>query len=123
VASNRCIEFINTWGGIITAFCACELILLFCDVFCLLVLLVCSNQEEWDGQCVARMGDRLGAYGVFVGRPEGKRSHRKYKPRCRDDIKMHLQKVGWVGMERNYLAQDKDRWRALVNEVMNLRVP
>jgi hypothetical protein len=53
---------------------------------------------------VARMGDRLGAYGVFVEQPEGKRSLRKYKPRCRGDIKLHLQEVGWVGMERLDLA-------------------
>ena len=43
---------------------------------------------------MARMGDRRGAYRVLMGRPEGKRSRRKYKPRYQDDIKMHLQEVG-----------------------------
>ena len=68
-------------------------------------------------------GDSVGAYRVFVGRPEGKRSLRKYKPRCQNGIKMHLQEVGWVGMDRIDLAQDRDRWQALVNVVMNIRVP
>jgi hypothetical protein len=40
-----------------------------------------------------------------------------------DNIKMHLREIGWVGMDSIDLAQDKDRWRALVNTVMNLRVP
>jgi hypothetical protein len=69
------------------------------------------------------MGDRQGVYGAFVGRTEVKRSHRKYKPICWVDTKMHLEEVGWVGMERIDLAQDRDMWRGLVNVVMNLRVP
>jgi hypothetical protein len=58
-----------------------------------------------------------------VRKSEGKRPLGKPRSICDDNIKMHLQEVGWVSMDWIDLAQDRDRWRALVNEVMNLRVP
>jgi hypothetical protein len=69
------------------------------------------------------MGDRRGAYWVLVGRPEGKSS--LGRPRCRweDNIKINLQNVGWGAVDWIDLAQDRNRWRDLVNAVMNLRVP
>jgi hypothetical protein len=68
------------------------------------------------------MGEKRGAYRIFVGRPEGRRPLGRPRRRWEDNIKMNLQDVGW-GMDWIELAQDRDRWRALVNAVMNTRVP
>jgi hypothetical protein len=67
-----------------------------------------SRRMRWAGH-VARMGERRGAYRVFGARWE-------------DNIKMDLQEVGWGGMDWIDMAQDRDRWRAVVNSVMNLWV-
>jgi hypothetical protein len=69
------------------------------------------------------MGDGRGVYRVLVGKPEGKRTLGRPRRRWEDNIKMDLQDVGGGGMDWIELAQDRDRWRALVNAVMKLRVP
>ena len=70
------------------------------------------------------MGERGGVYRVLVGEPKGNTTLGSPWRRWKDDIKMDLQEVGCGGMDWIDLAQDKDRWRALVNdEEMNLRVP
>ena len=71
---------------------------------------------------MARMGEGRGVHRVLVGKPEGKRPLGRPRRRWEDNITMDLWEVGGGGdwME---LAQDRDRWRALVNTVMNLRVP
>jgi hypothetical protein len=68
------------------------------------------------------MGEKRGAYRILVGRSEGRRQLGKPRRRWEDRIKMDLQEVGW-GMDWIELAEDRDRWRALVKAVMNLRVP
>ena len=76
---------------------------------------------RWVGH-VKRMGERRGVYRVLVGKPEGKRP--LGRPRCRseDNIKMYLQEEGSWGMDWIEMAQDRDRWRTLVNALMNIRV-
>jgi hypothetical protein len=69
------------------------------------------------------MGEGRGANRVLVGRPEGRRPLERPRRRWEDNIKMDLQDMGRRGMDVIDMAQDRDRWRALVNAVMNLRVP
>jgi len=76
----------------------------------------------WAGH-VARMGEGRGVYRVLAGKSEGKRPLGRPRHRWEVNIKMDLREVEWVSMDKIGLAQDMDRWRALVNAVMNLRVP
>ena len=72
---------------------------------------------------MVRMGERRGVYRVLVGKLEGKRPLGRPRRRWEDNIKMDLQEVGCGGMDWIEMAQDRDRWRALVNAGKNLRVP
>jgi hypothetical protein len=65
------------------------------------------------------MGERRGIYRVLVGKPEGKRPFQRPRHRWQDNIKMDLQEVRCGGMDWIELAQDRDRWQALANEVIN----
>jgi hypothetical protein len=67
-------------------------------------------------------GEERGVYRVLVGKLEGKRPLGRPRSRWEDNIKMDLQEVECGGMDWIGLAQDRDRWRAIVNAVMNLRV-
>ena len=69
------------------------------------------------------MGERRGVYRLLVGKPEGKRPLGRPSRRWEDNIKMDLEEVVFGGIDRIELAQDRGRWRALVNAAMNFRVP
>jgi hypothetical protein len=69
------------------------------------------------------MGEVRGAYKILVGRPEGRRPLGRPRRRREDNIKMDLTERGFGDVDWINWAQDRDRWRAFVNTVMNLRVP
>jgi hypothetical protein len=69
------------------------------------------------------MGEKRNLYMTLVGQPEGKRLLARPKCRWVNNIKMDLREIVWDGMDWIGLAQNRDQWRALVNTVMNLRVP
>ena len=77
---------------------------------------------RWAGHVVCR-GEGSGVYRVLVGKPKGKRSLGRPRRRWEDNIKIDLQKVGGSCGDWMELAQDRDRWRALVGTVRNFRVP
>jgi hypothetical protein len=67
--------------------------------------------------------EKINAYRILVGKPEGKRQLGRLRSRWVDNIKINFRGLGWVDMDWTDLAQDRDQWRVLVNTVMNLRVP
>jgi hypothetical protein len=81
-----------------------------------------SRRMRWAGH-LAQSGEKRNAYRILVGMLEEKRP--LGRPRCRwaDNIKTDLRVIGWDGMDWIDLAWNRDQWRALVNTVMNLRVP
>src|SRR5215470_10217895 len=87
-----------------------------------IIRVIKSRRMRW-AEHVARRGEGRGAYRILVGRPEGRRPLGRPRRRWEDNIKMDLREVGWEGVDWIELAQDRDRWRALVNAVMNLWVP
>jgi len=80
-----------------------------------------SRRMRWVGH-VACMGERRGVYRVLVEKPEGTRPLGRPRRRWENNIKMDLKEMGCGGMDWIELAQDRDRWWALVNVVMNLWV-
>jgi len=87
-----------------------------------IVWVIKSRRMRWVGH-VACMGERTGLYRVLLGKPEGKRPLGRPRHRREDTIKMDLQEVGCGGMDWIDLAQDRNRWRALVNAIMNVWIP
>ena len=87
-----------------------------------IVRMVKSRIMRWEGH-VVRMGDGRGMHRVLIGKPEGKRLWGRPRRRWEDNIKMDLREVGGGVGDWMKLAQDRDRWRALVGTVRNLRVP
>jgi hypothetical protein len=84
-------------------------------------LVIESKRMRWAGH-VARRGLKRNAYRLLLGKPEGRRPLGRPRRRWVDKIRMDLVEVGWGDVDWIGLAQDRDRWRAFVNEVMNLRV-
>jgi hypothetical protein len=81
-----------------------------------------TKKNEMGGACSA-YGEERGVYRVLVGKPEEKRPLRRPRLRWEDNIRMDLREVGCGSVDWIELAQGRDRWRALVNAVMNLRFP
>jgi hypothetical protein len=81
-----------------------------------------KSRMRWAGP-IERMGEKRSMYRLLVGKPEGKRP--PGRPRCRwlDIIKMDLGEVGWGDVDWIGLGQERNRWRALANSVLNLLVP
>jgi hypothetical protein len=87
-----------------------------------IVRVIKARRMSWVGH-VARMGEVRSSYNILVGRPEGRRPLGRPRRRWEDNIKMDLGEMGFGDVDWINLAQDRDRWRAVVNTVMNLRVP
>jgi hypothetical protein len=85
-----------------------------------IIRIIKSRRMKWAGH-VARMGEKRNAYRILVGKPEGRRALGRPRRRWEDNVRMDLREIGCGGMDWIDLAQDRDRWRALVNTVMNLR--
>jgi hypothetical protein len=87
-----------------------------------IIRIIKSRRMSWAGH-VARMGEKRNACRILVGKPEGKRPLGSPRRRWVDNIKMDLREIGWDGADWIDIIQDRDEWRALVNTVLNLRVP
>jgi len=87
-----------------------------------IVRVIKSRRMRWAGH-VVRLGERRGVHRVLVRKPEEKRPLGRPRHGWEDNIKLDLQEVEFGGMDWIELAQNRDRCRALVNSVMNLRVP
>jgi hypothetical protein len=87
-----------------------------------IIRVIKARRMRWAGH-VVRMGEVRGAHNILVGRPEGRRPLGRPRRRWEDNIKMDLWEIGFGDVDWIHWAQDRDRWRALVNTVMNLRFP
>jgi hypothetical protein len=81
-----------------------------------------SRRMRWVGH-VARMGEKRSAYRLLVGKSEGKRPLGRPRRRWVDYIRLDLREMGWGDVDWIGFAKDRNRWRVLVNSVLNLRVP
>jgi hypothetical protein len=75
------------------------------------------------GRACSTNGEKMKAYRILVGKPERKRPVGRPRRRWEDNIRMDLREIGWGGMDWINLAWARDQWRALVNTIINLRVP
>ena len=89
---------------------------------CMLMSDIMASRMRW-ASYIVRMGEGRGVYRVLVGKPERKKPLGRPRRRWEDNIKLDLQDVECGGTDRIELAQNRDRWRALVIAVMNFRIP
>jgi hypothetical protein len=87
-----------------------------------IIIIMKSKRMRLAGH-IARMGEKKNAYRLLVGKPEGKRPLGRPRRRWVDNIRMGLGEVGWGDVDWNGLAKDRNRWRALVDWLLKLRVP
>jgi hypothetical protein len=87
-----------------------------------IIRMIKSRRIRWS-RCVARMGEKRNAYRLLAGKPEGRRPPGRPRRRWLDNIKMDLGEIGCDDMDWIGLAQYRDKWRILVNSVMNLGFP
>jgi hypothetical protein len=87
-----------------------------------IIRIIKSRRMSWAGH-IAQMGEKRNAYRLLVGKPERKRPLGRPRRRWVDNIRMDLGEVGWGDVEWIGLAQDRNRWSALVNSVLSIRVP
>jgi hypothetical protein len=86
------------------------------------IRIIKSRRMRWAGH-VARMGEKRNAYRLLLGKSEGKRPLGRPRHRCVDNIRMDLGEVGWGDVDWIGLSQDRNRWRTVVNSVLNHWVP
>jgi hypothetical protein len=86
------------------------------------IRIIKSRKMRWAVH-LAHMGEKRSAYRLLVGKPEGKRPLGRPRRRWVNNIRMNLGEVGWGDVDWIGLAQDRNKWRAVVNSVLNLRVP
>jgi hypothetical protein len=87
-----------------------------------IIRIIKPRRMRWSGH-VARIGEKRNAYRLLVRKPEGKRPLGRPRRRWVDNIRVDLGEVEWSDMDWIGLDKDRNRWRALVNSVLNLRVP
>jgi hypothetical protein len=87
-----------------------------------IVRIIKSRRMKWADR-VARMGEKRSAFELLVGKPQGKRPLGRTRRRWVDNIRTNLGEVGWGDVDWISLAQVRNKWRAVVNSVLNLRVP
>jgi hypothetical protein len=86
------------------------------------IIRIIMSGLRWAGY-VAQMGENRNSYRLLVGKPEGKRPLGRARRGWVDNIRMDLGEVAWGDLDWTGLTKDRNRWRALVNLVLNLRVP
>jgi hypothetical protein len=87
-----------------------------------IIRIIKARMKRWAGH-IDQMGEKRNTYRLLVGTPERRRPLGRPRHRWLDNIRMDLVEVGWGDMDWIGLTQDRDRWRTLVNSVLNLQVP